>query len=117
MTYAIYIIWPLFTHPPKRPERWRTHEQGWIPAAFISRRDAKQEKVSHGCTRGSKAIGASAQMWNGAPTNGVCPAGGEHTAFTSPAGATAAPTRYQGGGASCGFILVGDPVPIIPRTE
>jgi hypothetical protein len=55
--------------------------------------------------------------WNGTSTNGVCPAGGEHYAFTSPPGVTTAPApRYQGGGASWDFILVADPVPI-PGTE
>jgi hypothetical protein len=50
--------------------------------------------------------------WNGAPTNGVCPAGGEHNAFSTGPGPATPPAAPQGGGASWDFCLIGDPVPL-----
>jgi hypothetical protein len=55
--------------------------------------------------------------WNGNPTNGVCPAGGEHLATASGSGRTSAPApTFAGGSASWDIILIADPVPY-PGTE
>jgi hypothetical protein len=51
-------------------------------------------------------------LWfNGAPTNGVCAAGGQHDATTSTAGPSTAPAARQGGGAGWDYVLVADPTP------
>ena len=50
-------------------------------------------------------------LWfNGLPTNGVCPAGGEHTAVATAAGPAQPPHAPQGGPASWDYMVVADPV-------
>ena len=54
--------------------------------------------------------------YNGLPTNGVCPAGGEHIAIATSAGPSTAPAAHQGGPASWDYALIADPV-LFPGTE
>jgi hypothetical protein len=46
-------------------------------------------------------------LWyNGEPTNGVCPAGGEHVDFQTPAAPSTPPAAPQGGPTSGDYTLI-----------